>query len=150
MKQERMAVLSLLEKGIINVEEAEKLIKTLGESNASSVKMEEIGETIKNTAKKFGYTALDFSEKAVKGAKVAGEYAGKKIKEAEPYVKQAVKTVSEKAEDIKEEVKERMKKEDSDEDIDVEKEYKEFCDTCEGAAENETSKEEVKDSSKEE
>ena len=145
-----MAVLSLLEKGIINVEEADRLIRTLGESNIPSVKMDEIGESIKNTAKKVGYTAMDLSEKAVKGAKVAGEYAGKKIKEAEPYVKKAVKTVSEKAEDIKEEVKERMKKDDSDEDIDVEKEYKEFCDTCEGAAESETPEEEAKDSSKEE
>jgi len=142
MKQERMAVLSLLEKGIINVEEAERLIKTLGESSTSSIKMEEIGETLKSTAKKVGYTALDFSEKAVKGAKVAGEYAGKKIKEAEPYVKKAVKTVSEKAEDIKEEVKEKMKKEDSDGDIDLEKEYKEFCDECENEAVD-------KDSSKE-
>ena len=133
MKQERMAVLSLLEKGIISVDDAERLIKALAESGGSSARMDELGESIKNAAKKVGDTAAALSEKAVKGAKVAGEYAGQKIKEAEPYVKSAVKTVSEKAEDIKEEIKEKMKKEESDEeDIDIEKEYQEFCDSCEG------------------
>ncbi len=75
MKEERLAVLSMVEKGIITVDEAERLLKAMNET-AFNDKEESV-------LSKAGANISSF-------AKIAAEKAEKMIDDAKPVVKKAV------------------------------------------------------------
>ena len=98
MKEERLAVLRLLENGVINADEAERLLNTLrplppgryemmGEKRAAfNEKMSAAGENIANFAKKAGKTVGQKTESAAK--------------KAEPMIKKAAEKLGEKTEEV--------------------------------------------------
>ncbi|WP_331654215.1 non-hydrolyzing UDP-N-acetylglucosamine 2-epimerase [Anaerotignum sp. MB30-C6] len=87
MKDERMAVLNMLEKGIINAQEAERLLLTL--QGGMGLDKEKIGKTMGDALGKAGDAFQSV-------AKVVGEQAEK----IQPTVKDMANKVSEKAEDF--------------------------------------------------
>ena len=76
MKEERLAVLSMVEKGIITVDEAERLLKAMNETVVNDNKVESV-------LSKAGGNISSF-------AKIAAEKAEKMIDDAKPVVKKAV------------------------------------------------------------
>lgn len=93
MKEERLAVLRLLENGVINADEAERLLNTLrpavippSRMDAFNEKMAAAGENIANFAKKAGKTVGKTTENAAK--------------KAEPVLKKAAEKLGEKTEDV--------------------------------------------------
>ena len=87
MKEERMAILSMLEKGIISAEEAERLLIILQSSNGFD--KDSIGKTVENAWGKAGETFNSV-------AKAVSQQAEK----IQPVVKDMAEKVSEKAEDF--------------------------------------------------
>ncbi len=87
MKEERMAILNMLEKGIINAEEAERLLIILQSSNGFD--KEGISKTVESALGKAG-EAFSTVAKAV----------GEKAEKIQPTVKDMADKVSEKAEDL--------------------------------------------------
>ena len=87
MKEERMAILSMLEKGIINADEAERLLIILQSSNGFD--KDGLGKTVESALGKAG-DALNSVAKAV----------GEKAEKIQPAVKDMANKVSEKAEDF--------------------------------------------------
>ncbi len=92
MKEERLAVLSMIEKGIITVDEAERLLKAMSETA--------VNDKVESVLSKAGENISSF-------AKIAAERAEKMIDDAKPVVKKAVddtapkvKRFSEKATEI--------------------------------------------------
>ena len=79
MKEERLAILSMIEKGIITVDEAERLLKAMSETT--------LNEKAENVLSKAGENLGAF-------AKLAGEKAEKFINDASPVVKKAVDDAS--------------------------------------------------------
>ena len=75
MKEERLAVLSMIEKGIITVDEAERLLKAMNETA--------INDKVESVLTKAGGNISSF-------AKIAAEKAEKMIDDAKPVVKKAV------------------------------------------------------------
>lgn len=75
MKEERLAVLSMVEKGIITVDEAERLLKALNETA--------VNDKEESVLSKAGVNISSF-------AKIAAEKAEKMIDDAKPVVKKAV------------------------------------------------------------
>lgn len=95
MKEEIMKVLSLLESGVINAEEADKLIKTI---NNEPKTVEKAATNLKGAFSKMGEGFGEF-------AKVVGEKAEKFAEEAKPVIKK----MGEKAGDAAEEIAEKAK-----------------------------------------
>ena len=94
MKEERLAILSMVEKGIINVDEAERLLKAIGgfaqaETTIGGV-FSKAGELAKTAAAK--------TEKIIDNAKPAVKKAAD---DAAPAVKKAADKLKEKAESFK-------------------------------------------------
>ncbi|WP_331655074.1 non-hydrolyzing UDP-N-acetylglucosamine 2-epimerase [Anaerotignum sp.] len=87
MKEERMAILGMLEKGIINADEAERLLIILQSSNGFD--KDGIGKSVEDVFGKAG-EALNSVAKAV----------GEKAEKIQPAMKDMANKVSEKAEDI--------------------------------------------------
>lgn len=87
MKEERMAILGMLEKGIINADEAERLLIILQSSNGFD--KDGIGKSVEDVFGKAG-DALNSVAKAV----------GEKAEKIQPAMKDMANKVSEKAEDI--------------------------------------------------
>ena len=92
MKEERLAVLSMIEKGIITVDEAERLLKAMSETA--------VNDKVESVLSKAGENISSF-------AKIAAERAEKMVDDAKPVVKKAVddtapkvKRFSEKATEI--------------------------------------------------
>ena len=112
MKEERLAILSMVEKGIISVDEAERLFNTINKKpeNSGACKANHIfsktGEGISGFAKKFG-TA---TEKLVEDSKPAFKKAGQKIGDAVEDAKPAFKKVGEKIGEVVEDTKPMIKK----------------------------------------
>lgn len=75
MKEERLAVLSMIEKGIITVDEAERLLKAMNETA--------INDKVDSILSKAGVNISSF-------AKIAAGKAEKMIDDAKPVVKKAV------------------------------------------------------------
>ena len=80
MKEERLAILSMVEKGIISVEEAERLFVALNTSNKNEFEklMAKTGEKLNALAKTVGET----TEKLIADAKPVVKQAGVKIEKA--------------------------------------------------------------------
>ncbi len=87
MKEERMAILGMLEKGIINADEAERLLIILQSSNGFD--KDGIGKSVEDVFGKAG-EALNSVARAV----------GEKAEKIQPAMKDMANKVSEKAEDI--------------------------------------------------
>lgn len=87
MKEERMAILGMLERGIINADEAERLLIILQSSNGFD--KDGIGKSVEDVFGKAG-EALNSVAKAV----------GEKAEKIQPAMKDMANKVSEKAEDI--------------------------------------------------
>lgn len=87
MKEERIAILNMLEKGIINAEEAERLLIIL--QSSSGFDKEGFSKTVEDAWGKAG-EAFNFAAKAV----------GEQAEKIQPVVKDIASKVSEKAEDF--------------------------------------------------
>ncbi|WP_330695311.1 non-hydrolyzing UDP-N-acetylglucosamine 2-epimerase [Anaerotignum sp.] len=92
MKEERMAILNMLEKGIINVDEAERLLIIL--QSSSGIDKDGISKTVGDALGKAG-EALNSVAKAV----------GEKAEKIQPIVKDMANKASEKAEDFEPKVR---------------------------------------------
>lgn len=95
MKDERMAVLSMLEKGIITAAEAEKLLIVL---QSQSKKEDDLTSNLNTAFTKAGEGLGAF-------AKAAGETMEKVVTEAKPVIKKTIDTVTDKVDSAVEDVK---------------------------------------------
>lgn len=99
MREERMAVLRMLEKGIITAEEAERLILALQNKEVKErINTEEISDGISDALNKVGDVLGSF-------VKTVSEKAEGVAKEMEPVVKKMAETVADKASSAAEELK---------------------------------------------
>lgn len=99
MKKERMAVLSMLEKGIISAEEAERLLMVLQKNDGKDkVSSEELRTGINSAFNKAGDALSSF-------AKTVGEKAEVVSKEMEPRIKDVAKKVADKTSEVAENIK---------------------------------------------
>lgn len=107
MKEERMAILSMIEKGIISVEEAERLFDAVERKRESDVGdklgkfFSKAGDGLSTIAKTVGEKTEKLVEESKPVVKKAGEKLDKAIEEAKPAMKKAVDTVAEKTENLK-------------------------------------------------
>ncbi len=122
MKEERLAILNMLEKGIITVDEAERLLTVL--QNGMGLEKDGIGKAVGNALEKagdmLGSVAKTMGEKAEQLQPKVKEVATKvadKADEMQPKVRSAVFRMTEKAHEFKEDLKtykEKMKNQASD------------------------------------
>lgn len=106
MKEERMAILSMLEKGLITVDEAERLLHVLqnglekdaGISKAVSSALEKAGSALGSVAKSVGETAERLQPKVKKFASKVAD----KADDLQPKVRSAAFRMTEKAQELKE------------------------------------------------
>lgn len=113
MKEERMAILRMLEKGIISAAEAEKLILALQTKGTKErINTEEISDQISDTLSKMGDALGSFM-------KTIGEKAEDVAKEVEPVVKKMAESVAEKTAAAAEELKKAANKRKEQEPVDV-------------------------------
>ncbi|MBE6008891.1 MAG: hypothetical protein E7235_06810 [Lachnospiraceae bacterium] len=99
MKEEIMKVLSLLENGVINAEEADKLIKTInGDRKERSEAKEKVVSNLQDAFSKVGEGLGGI-------AKVVGEKAEKVAQEAKPVIKKMGEKVGDAAEELAEKAK---------------------------------------------
>ena len=102
MKEERMAVLSMVEKGIITVDEAERLLHALEKQEAGElgrkigVAMDSAGNGLAVLAKKLGEATERLAEGSKVVARKTGDTLDKMVEENKPRVKKAAKHVSKK------------------------------------------------------
>lgn len=120
MKEERMAVLGMLEKGIITVSEAERLLLILQNEEDERMKVDGVGATIGSAINKAGDVLSSF-------AKTVGETTEKVAEKVEPKIKKAASSFADKAATFAEEAKnyaERKRQEfsEAEEDCDCEEE----------------------------
>lgn len=103
MKEERLAILRMLENGTISVEEAERLLNAVKETG----ERKDLSESLNNIFSKTGVVLESLGKKAGTVAKTVGE----KAEEAKPEIIKAAKTVKdmvgETADSVKEEIKKR-------------------------------------------
>ncbi len=110
MKEERLAILSMLEKGLITVDEAERLLTVL--QNGMGLEKDGIGKAVGNALEKagdvLGGVAKTVGEKAEQLQPKVKEVATKvadKADEMQPVVRSAVFRMTEKAHELKEDFK---------------------------------------------
>lgn len=155
MKEERMAVLNMLEKGVITAEEAEKLIRALQDTDSWDFSKEEISSNLTGALNKAGDVIGSF-------AKTVGEKAEEAAKEVEPIIKKMAHTMADKAASAAEEVKnfaekkkqqmenEKVDEDEDDEYYDLSEEFpKEQADNNDIAKNNEDEKKDSDDISQE-
>jgi ElaB/YqjD/DUF883 family membrane-anchored ribosome-binding protein len=111
MKEERLAILSMVEKGIINVDEAERLLKAVNSFGDTDKKLSSVFSKASELAK----NAAEKTEKFIDDSKPAVK---KFADDAKPAVKKASDAVKEKAEALKKSYEEFKK--DKKDDIDDE------------------------------
>lgn len=109
MKEERMAVLSMVEKGIITVDEAATLLNALNGSKVEGVEkfISKAGEKLNVFAKTVGEKTEKLVNDAKPLAKATGEKMEKVVDDMSPSIKKAAGTFTEKANEFKEKIKER-------------------------------------------
>lgn len=121
MNEERMAVLRMLEKGIINADEAERLIVALSQPSKNDDTINHIGIMIDKAGEALTTLAKNINERA---------------KEAEPVIKRKVNDITDKAMDIKDEISaykerkrkafEEFQKREEEQKQELKKEFKEY------------------------
>lgn len=117
MKEERMAILRMLESGTINAEEAERLLNAIKETK----ERKDLSDSINNIFSKTGVVLENLGKKAGNVAKTVGE----KAEEAKPEIIKAAKTVKEKVGETADSIKEDIKKRKAENDDVFEAEFKE-------------------------
>ncbi len=110
MKEERMAILSMLEKGLINVDEAERLLTVL--QNGTGLEKDGLGKAVGSALEKasavLGSVARTVGEKAEQLQPRVREVATKvadKADEMQPKVRSAAFRMTEKAQELKEDAR---------------------------------------------
>lgn len=107
MKEERMAILSMVEKGIISVDDAERLFAAIGKKDNLDIGekvsklLSRAGDGLNNFAKSVSETTDKIVEESKPVMKKAGEKIDKAVEDAKPIMKKAADTVAEKAEEIR-------------------------------------------------
>lgn len=111
MKEERMAILNMLEKGIISVDEADRLLNTL--HNGMGLEKDGIGRAVGSALEKAGAAlssvAKTVSEKAQPVVKSAAEKVSDKADEMQPRMRSAAFRMTEKIADKAEEIHPKMR-----------------------------------------
>ena len=128
MKEERMAVLSMVEKGIISVDEAERLLQAL-ENQSEGEFGRKVGRLIQSTGEGLGILALKIGEKTERlvasskeAAKKTGSTLDKVVEEKKPRVKKAAPKMSQKAEELNESIRQKREARKKD----LEEEYEDL------------------------
>ena len=110
MKDERLAIIGLLEKGVINVQETKELLETL--QNTSGVDTQRMKKTVSETIEKagavFGTAAKNVGEQAEKMQPVVKDITNKvaeKAENVEPIIRSAAFRMTEMMEGLKEDIK---------------------------------------------
>lgn len=96
MKEERLAILRMLEKGNISVDEAERLLNAVNNTNDK-----DITETIDSALNKFGNLLEKFGRKTGEVAKTVSQKAEEKYPEVKKTAKNVVNKMNDAAETIK-------------------------------------------------
>ena len=99
MKEERLAILRMLEKGNISVDEAERLLNAVNNTNDK-----DISETINNALGKAGSLLEKFGKKAGEVAKTVSQKAEEKYPEVKKTAKNVVNKMNDAAETIKQNI----------------------------------------------
>lgn len=119
MKEEIMKVLSLLENGVINAEEADKLIKTInGNKTDKTETKEKVVSNLQDAFSKVGEGLGGI-------AKVVGEKAEKVAQDAKPVIKKMGEKAGDAAEELAEKaknIKKAREEKKNEEPVDVEAE----------------------------
>lgn len=98
MKEERLAILKLLENGVINAEEAEKLLIAIKPTVIDkSLKKEETFSAINEKIAAAGGNIADMAKKV---GQTIGKTTEAATKKAEPVLKKAAEKIGEKTEDV--------------------------------------------------
>ncbi len=105
MKEERMAILRMLENGIISADEAERLLNILNENREKDV-----SGNIEGAFAKAGSTLESIVGNVGKKAGQVAKTIGEKAEQAKPEIKKAAKTVAEKVTEAAETIKEDINK----------------------------------------
>lgn len=158
MKDERMAILSMVEKGVITVEDAERLLEAIGKSENCDAgkKISDLFTKAGDGFNLFAKTVGEKTEKVVEDAKPvvkkAGESIEKVVEDAKPVVKKAAEAVSEAVTETAENIKkvyetkvkgsdEEVKEDDFEEDVTIMPVTEEVVEEVEAAEEVEEDKE---------
>ena len=120
MKEERMAILRMLEKGTISADEAERLLNAMNETENKK----DISESINNVLAKTGNVLEGLAKNLTKKAGAAAKVVSEKAEEAKPEIKKAAKAVKEKVSEAAVNIKEDIKNRKNGEDI-FEADYRE-------------------------
>lgn len=131
MKEERMAILRMLEKGTISADEAERLLNAMQETGNKKDFSESLNNVLSKTGTVLGGLAQNIGKKAGAAAKVVGE----KAEEAKPEIKKAAKVVKEKVSEAAVNIKEDIKNRKNGDDI-FEADYRENQPDTDTASEN--------------
>lgn len=122
MKEERMAILNMLEKGIITADEAERLLTTL--NNGMGLEKEGIGKTVGGMLGKAGAALSAVADKVKENptVKSAATKVAEKAEDLQPAVRGAAFRMAEKASELKddmaayrEKLKERKERDEAEE-----------------------------------
>ena len=140
MKEERMAILRMLEKGTISADEAERLLNAMQETGNKKDFSESLNNVLSKTGTVLGGLAQNIGKKAGAAAKVVGE----KAEEAKPEIKKAAKVVKEKVSEAAVNIKEDIKNRKNGDDI-FEADYRENQPDTDTASENSSQTEEQKE-----
>ena len=140
MKEERMAILRMLEKGTISADEAERLLNAMQETGNKKDFSESLNNVLSKTGTVLGGLAQNIGKKAGAAAKVVGE----KAEGAKPEIKKAAKVVKEKVSEAAVNIKEDIKNRKNGDDI-FEADYRENQPDTDTASENSSQTEEQKE-----
>ena len=116
MKEERLAVLRMLENGVISADEAERLLCALSEMGNKK----DLSESLNGILTKTGEELENIGKKVGAAAKTVGD----KVEEKKPEIKKAAQTVKEKVGETAVTIKENIKERKNGEAIDDESEEK--------------------------
>lgn len=107
MKEERMAILNMLEKGIITAEEAERLLNTL--HSGMGLEKEGIGKTVGSALQKAGAALGSVAKSVGEKAQPVMEKVGDKADELQPKVRSAAFRMTEKIADKKDDLEPKVR-----------------------------------------
>lgn len=139
MKEERMAILRMLESGTISADEAERLLNALQETGDKKDFSESFNNVLAKTGDVLDSLAQTIGKKAGAVAKVVSE----KAEEAKPEIKKAAKVVKEKVNEAAENIREDIRKKKNSEDGIFEAEYAEKNETAKTEKDEEPAAEEA-------
>lgn len=144
MKEERMAILRMLENGIISTDEAERLLNILNETREKDV-----SGNIESAFAKAGNTLENIVGNVGKKAGQVAKVVGDKAEQAKPEIKKAAKTVAEKVTEaagtIKDDINKRKAAKEGTSDSDFVYEDEKAKEETEDATVDKTNAEDVSD-----